>query len=408
MALGSEQAPARSPNWWLRLTSSGWDRPQVDVHQREVARRSRLASWIILGLIIMLLALLPAGSSDMPTLVAIVFAFLGVLVAAVLNRAGLVTVAGSLLVVLVILGVMGAIVSATPGLDTIYLPAYDLLAIGVIIGASILPRIAAFVIAFINVAVIVVDFSAQRHTGDLVTQIHNDGVLAILARPIALQVIIATVAYLWVRGADEAIKRADRAEEIARLEHAVAEQRRQIEVAAQQLLETHVRAANGDYGARANITQDNLLWQVGVSLNNLLARLQKSGQAEYMLRRTDEELRRLAMAIDDAQAGRRPIWPAPTGTSADLILERITGRGHSQPAPGGYPPQAPYPSPQIQSGMPSGMMPDQLPLSDPLSQDWGAYGTSAPTSDPRRGAEFSNPSQQPENPWFQPPDGQGW
>lgn len=401
------------PNLWLRLTSSGWDRQQVNVHQRELARRSRLASWIILGLLIMLAALIPAGSTDMPTLVSIVFGFLGVIVAAILNRAGMVTVAGSLLVLLLIVGVMGAVTGAKTGLDTIYLPAYDLLAIAVIIGASILPRIAAFVIAFVNVALIGLDFTVQRHTGDLVNQIHSDGVLAILARPIALQVIIATVAYLWVRGADEAVKRADRAEEIARLEHAVAEQRRQIEVAAQQLLETHVRAANGDYGARANITQDNLLWQVGVSLNNLLARLQKSGQAEHMLRRTDEELRRLAMAIDDAQAGRKPIWPAPTGTAADLILERITGRAQAQ-APAGYPQQQPaYAPPQIASGMPAGMMPDPLPMSGPLptgsslSQDWGTFGGSAPTSDPRRGAAFSNPNQQ-DNPWFQPNDGQGW
>jgi hypothetical protein len=388
------------------MTSSGWDHPQTEVHQREQARRSRLASWIILGLLVMLIALVPAGYTDGPTLVAIVFGFLGVIIAAILNRAGLVTVAGSLLVVLVILGVMGAIFSAKGGLDTIYLPAYDLLAIGVIIGASILPRAASFVIAFVNVGVIGLDFAVQRHTGDLVTQIQISGPLGILARPIALQIIIGTVAYLWIRGTDEAIQRANRAEEVARLEHAVAEQRRQIEIAAQQLLETHVRAANGDYGARANITQDNLLWQVGVSLNNLLARLQKSGQAEHMLRRTDEELRRLAMAIDDAQAGRKPIWPAPTGTAADLILERITGRGQSQAS--AAPPQQGYAPPIMPPGMPSGMMPEQMPTTGGLNPDWGTYGGSAPTSDPRRGAAFSNPNQQQENPWFQPPEGQGW
>ncbi|MGH2485433.1 MAG: hypothetical protein ACRDHE_05410, partial [Ktedonobacterales bacterium] len=84
------------------MTSSGWDHPHTEVHQRELARRSRLASWIILGLLVMLIALVPAGYTDTPTLVAIVFGFLGVIVAAIFNRAGLVTVAGSLLVVLVI------------------------------------------------------------------------------------------------------------------------------------------------------------------------------------------------------------------------------------------------------------------------------------------------------------------
>lgn len=60
-------------------------------------------------------------------------------------------------------------------------------------------------------------------------------------------------------------------------------------------------------------------------VNNLLLRLQRSEQAEYQLRRTDEGICRLAAAIGDAQAGRKPIWPAPTGAAADLILERIRG-----------------------------------------------------------------------------------
>jgi hypothetical protein len=58
--------------------------------------------------------------------------------------------------------------------------------------------------------------------------------------------------------------------------------------------------------------------------------------------------------------------------------------------------------------MPSGMMPEQMPTTGGLNPDWGTYGGSAPTSDPRRGAAFSNPNQQQDNPWFQPPEGQGW
>ena len=113
----------------------------------------------------------------------------------------------------------------------------------------------------------------------------------------------------------------------------MADQKRQLDIGIQQILQTHVRAANGDYSARAPLGQDNILWQIASSLNNLLSRLQRSGQAEHQLRRTDEEIRRLAAAIDDAQAGRKPIWPAPTGTAADLILERIRGGRRSAPQP---------------------------------------------------------------------------
>src|SRR5260370_40527739 len=141
----------------------------------------------------------------------------------------------------------------------------------------------------------------------------------------ALELVPALGGYLWVRGPGAAVRRAERAEEIDALEHMIAEQKRQLDIGVQQILQTHIRAANGDFGARAPLGQDNALWQISSSLNNLLARLQRAGNAEYSLQRTEEELQRLAAALQDAQSGRRPIWPAPSGTSVDPIIEIITG-----------------------------------------------------------------------------------
>ena len=89
-------------NWWLRLTSSGWDRPQRTIQERELARRSRLTSWIILGLFVVDVLLLLSGVGDAPTLItALVFGgslvFIGVF-----NRSGLVSLAGAILVLLII------------------------------------------------------------------------------------------------------------------------------------------------------------------------------------------------------------------------------------------------------------------------------------------------------------------
>src|SRR5579864_9036527 len=105
------QSPRRA-NWWLRLTSSGWDSLQTTIEERERVRRSRLASWIILGLFIVALVLVPAALTDMPTLEALVAVLVGILLAAVFNRTGHVTLAGSLLVALVIGADLGAILSA--------------------------------------------------------------------------------------------------------------------------------------------------------------------------------------------------------------------------------------------------------------------------------------------------------
>ena len=359
-------AEIKRRNWWLRLTSHTWDEASADLHTREMARRSRLTSWIILGLLGVGVILLPAGIGDAPTLTAVVIGIIGTCVAAGLNRMGYVTAAGTLLVTLILAADLGADLSAPHGvIDPLYLPSYDLLAIAVILAASILPRAAAFVVAMVNIAAIVLDFSFQPHSSDLQHSVAAYGVASLLVRPIALQVIVATVAYLWVRGTDDAIRRADRAEEMATLEHNFAMQRQQLEIGVQQILETHVRIANGDYSARAPIIQDSLLWQIASSLNNLMARLQKSGQAEHQLRRTEDELRRLAVSIDDAAAGKRPIWPASSGTAADLIIERITGRnrppagflpGQQQQRPpfsGGPVPSAPIQEPP-QSGRPVG------------------------------------------------------
>jgi hypothetical protein len=310
----------------------------------------------------------------------------------------------------------------------------------------------------------VLDFFVQAHAEDVKASIGQYGVAALIDRPIALQIIVAVVAFLWVRGTDEAIRRADRAEELAALEHAVAEQRRQLEVGAQQILETHVRVANGDFAARAPVVQDNILWQVAASLNNLLARLQKSAQSDHQLRRTEDELRRLAGAIDDAQAGRRPIWPAPTGTAADLIIERITGRSRpAQPAPlmgpspqlspqtsrhfpaqppfsqSPWPPQMPPSAPSMPSQMPPSApsTQGQMPAGAPFGPGWVNSGPLAPGS-PQPNSQFSpqpstqyppqQPSTQyppqqpnaqrpqqgqepaesaePDNPWFAPPESQ--
>ncbi len=404
----------RRPNWWLRVASSGWQRPQMTVEQRELARRSRLLAWILLGLLAVNVVLLPIGIGDPATLVALLVSAAGIILAVALNRLGQVTPAGLLLVALICAAVIGDLASFPNGLSVDALPAYDLLVIPVVVAASVLPRAAAFGVAALNCALIALDFFLQPHAPDLAAEIAQyggltAGALALLARPFGIQIIIAVVAYLWVRGTDDAIRRADRAEEIAALEHSIAEQKRQLDVGIQLLLETHVHAANGDFSTRAPLRQDNVLWQISYSLNNLLARMQRAVQAEHQLTRTQEELRRLAAAIDDAQAGRQPLWPAPTGTAADLILERIA-RGQRRRSV----PTAPYDQGQpvgfgqtpggmgwpSLSSQPLGQSPfSQLPPSQPLGQSPYAPDQWQPRD---RVDEGQQPP--PANPWILPAD----
>lgn len=315
----------RLPNWWLRFASSGWDRPQVTVAQREGVRRSQLTAWILLGLLAADLLLIPAGSGDPATLIAIAAVGVGILFAIVLNRLNRTTAAGILLIVLIVGADLGAISGATGGLQVVDLPAYDLLVIAIIIAASILPPASAFIVAGVNVILIILHFSLQAHAADLSHQVTSLGALALLVRPVALQVIIAAVSFLWVHGTQEQIRRADRAEEIARLEGVVADQKRALDLGVDQLTQAFVRVANGDYNVRINIPRQNPLWSLGAQMNTFVQRLQQAGQATFDLERTRQEAFRVVAALDDWRAGRMPLWPAPSGTLLDPIIQRLSG-----------------------------------------------------------------------------------
>jgi hypothetical protein len=238
-----------------------------------------------------------------------------------------------------------AILSLPDGLSTDTLPAYALLSIAVVVASSVIWRSAGFIVAAMNGVLICLDFFLQPHDTDLASDIaaYDSPIIAaltLLLLPIALMVILALISFLWVRGMEQAVQRAERAEDLATLQLTIAEQKRELDIGVQQILATHVRAANGDFTARAPLNQENVLWQIAASLNNLLGRLQRAGQAEARLVRTEEELHLLEVAFSEARAGRAPHWPAPSGTAVDgLVQMLVSSTGHAtsppQPVPGG-------------------------------------------------------------------------
>lgn len=414
--------------WWLNLTAP--PRPAVihSIVERERLRKAELTSFSILAVFVFLVTLVSNSLADPSTGQAVGTMALGLIIAAALNRIGRTRIAAYLVPTLLMLLIMAAILQAKGGLRLIWLPAYDLFVLPIFLISLIGDRRAAWLFGAIVIGFILGDFALQPHA--LITTAgatnfddiqHETGIFTwwgMVNRHVALAFFAAFFGWLGARSVDRAIARADRAEEIAELERRQLEQRRQLEMGVQQLLETHVRLANGDYSARANLMQDNQLWQVGASLNNLIVRLQRAGQAEYLYRRTEEESRRLVQAIDQARSGRHPFWPAPSGTPIDLIIERISGR-ERQPLPPGYtgPEQqisgptswgtgrqpTPYAptndAPSQFSRMPPmpemPNMPGNLPGTGPLDPRLGQRGS---FSDPNTRAEV------PENPWFMPPE----
>jgi len=144
--------------------------------------------------------------------------------------------------------------------------------------------------------------------------------------------------------------------EIIALQRAITQQKQELESGIEQILQTHVQVANGDFTTRAPLTQDHLLWQVAHSLNNLLARLQRLNQAEAELQRTKVEFRRqmgssqteaqqikaelqqiytetklLVDMLREAKTQEHPIWVPPSRTVLDPLCRELAGN-YIQPA----------------------------------------------------------------------------
>jgi hypothetical protein len=264
-------------------------------------RRKQIVNGVLLVIVIFQLVQLP-GAMLMETWMALATVLLGLAlcaVAVVFNQFGKLTVVGLLLILVVDLGCglmlltssmgmgMDTGMGMSKGLGVADLPVLDLLVISLLIAVSLLPPASVFVVALSNILFIIVVFAFAPRSPELTMFMASPMAYNAVTQPLILQVVVAVVAYLWVRSAQLALARADRAEEIAQLQGREAELLRheaershQLEQGSEHLLQVLVRAANGEIGVRAALTQENVLWRVGNAVNLLLSRLQRVNLAE--------------------------------------------------------------------------------------------------------------------------------
>jgi hypothetical protein len=218
-------------------------------------------------------------------------------VALFFNQRGRVMVGSILLIIVVDLGCGLMLLTSPNGLGIENLPIFDALIISELIAVSLISARSVFPVALGNILFTIGDLILQPHTSAMQKLLAEGLGYTVLIPPISLQIIVAIVTYLWVRSAQHAIARADRAEEIAELRQREAERTQQLEAGIQQLLKIQVRIANGDLTARVNLRQENVLWQVGISLNLLLTRLQKAERTTRELQQMRSEVTRLTEAL---------------------------------------------------------------------------------------------------------------
>jgi hypothetical protein len=240
-----------------------------------------------------------------------------------LNKRGNVTLVGILIVGALDCALAEALLSY-PNLTLTQnaVPIYDLFVLSDIIAISLLPINSIFYVSLYHSLFMMADIIVQPKTADLQLLV-DQTTYSFMVRPLAIQIVVAIVTYLWIRNTMKALERATQAEAIAQLEHQIALERKALTEGIQQLLYTLVEAANGNLSVRVPLAQHHVLWQVGVGLNTLLARCQRAQLNERELVYMKMEIRRLLSSLYEAKTLHQPLWLAPGGTELDLLISEL-------------------------------------------------------------------------------------
>lgn len=323
--------------WWYRLAAPQ-EPANATARDREMVRAGRLSSIILLLMLCFGFSLLPTALNSMNAnhlfLLILLVAMVINVGAFFINRQGKVVLVGVLTVISVETAFILVVLTSPLGLSTRSLTTFELIILTELMAVSLLPPKSVFLAMICNCLFTWAAITFMHHTADLILS-PASVYYSTLASPLALQIIVAIVTYLWVQGARQAITRAEHVAELERSlserDREVAEQKVQLEQGIQLILQTQIQAANGNFEVRAPLARDNVLWQVAYSLNNLLSRLQRATQAEGELQRLGLEVGRLVEAVRNSRVRRRPVQASRSGTALDPLVQELNGNSVSQP-----------------------------------------------------------------------------
>jgi hypothetical protein len=369
--------------WWLDLTAPPRPGGSVSLAERERIRKAELTSYSILAVFALLVILVSYTLTQPSARLAIIAMAVGLCIAAVLNRYGWTRTAAYLVPSLLMALIMVAILMAPGGLSYPWLITYDLLAIPIFLSSITLDRRAPWVLAPIALAFVLWDFATQRHSIINIPGVTNFDHIAytqvtvgwwgMVNRHVALIFFAAFFSWLGARSVEQAIARADRAEEIARLEETLAQaetqRTEQLNVFIQELIDAFVAQANG-VEQYLQLPADHPMSSTMHFLNQRLKRLREVGQDEaWRARQLQAAARLLDERLTQIATGAQPLTALhPSSFRTNIppvdrlaaifykILEQQSGgKNLSRPAPSG--PMGQTPSGQVGSGSQSSPFP---------------------------------------------------
>jgi hypothetical protein len=253
--------------------------------------------------------------------------------AVILNRKRQVTMSGLFLIFSIDASLVVLMMTLPNGIRNSNIPDFDLYIIPILIGGVVLPRNLIPFLAILHIGVILALFTLLPHDPLLTKEIMvNQGGLAYseLCDAFLIQIVCAMIAWLAAWSVDGALLRANRAEELADAHRClneqtlqVVEQKRRLDYGIEVLREAQARFANGDYRARANL-QDNELIPLAVSFNLMVERLNHVTQIAQEHVRLKKSLEQL-LDIQHAIFYNHELKPfLPTKTIADHLYHSLT------------------------------------------------------------------------------------
>jgi hypothetical protein len=315
---------------WFRWTSL----PELDenalVEQRIQVNRTRQASALLFWLI--LAAILPLPSAieihNVPITVTLVVTIVFYVIAAILNRTGNIIVAGIITMFCLEGGLITSLLSlqATGGTHLFDLPTFMLLAEPLIVSAAFFAPVFTIVTTIINSVIVFCFLMFLPQAPDLSALMHS-AAYSVLIGPIVLLTVVGFSLASFSSGWLREVRRANRAEEIARLEREQLalqdlelEIKKELELSMQDILTSINAFSIGDLNARTSIPQNNLLFRVGYAINNLLTRQQRAFEERKQLEQTQQAANMLVSAL----VQRVPMSQLPwTQTPVDAILKEL-------------------------------------------------------------------------------------
>ncbi len=312
--------------WWYRFTVPPRAAANASLMKREADRKARLLSTVVFCILGLGVIVIPFStvSELVPTIIGMIIDISALLA----NRAGKTTLAGSIIVMNAEIALMGLILGSFTPITPVTFQSYDLLIIGELIAVSLLPVNNIFIVAVANSAFIAAHILYAPHTQTIGGILQAD-LGGTLIRPICLQLFVAGIVAMWVYNAQKMSERANRAEMVATLEHAMAEQhalaeqeKQELEESIQQLVQMHTDMVNGQAATtRISYPPTKVLWPLVGVINSLWVRQQSVKRTEHEYEQLKQAISQYTQVLYQATLSPQQLLPIQrTGTELDPLM----------------------------------------------------------------------------------------